>query len=135
MRLEAEHAPPTEDPDDAAVEHALARLLCGEVNWVALSTDERRTALVSAARGRDGLILEWVHHRVWRCRTELPLDRVAAVFRDFRRGDQAWIDSLAWRDVTNENWWVYLLLAGAAVVILLLLAPPLASFLRRMSAQ
>jgi len=120
MRLETENARAIEEPDDAVIGAALASLERRRTSWVALSVDKERSALVTAARGRSGYVLEVVGRRVRRCRRELPPEAVARIFRAYRRGDDTWSRDLAWKDVTNEGWWFYLvviLVLGVAVAL------------------
>jgi hypothetical protein len=110
--LEVEHRAIVECPDDAAIERALRRLVARRVDWVALSTDRRRSSLLSASRGQRGLVVECVGDRVRRCRKELPPEQVITAFKAFARDERSWQLELPWRDATGDGWWVYPLLAA-----------------------
>ena len=135
MILETSHDAPLESPDDGAVARALERLAAGEREWVALCRDRRRRELVSASRGRRGLVVEIVRRRVLRCRTPLPPDRVRRLFLDYARGDTLWQVPLAWRDVTNESLWAWLILVAAVTVSALIVLPKIVVFVRRLAER
>jgi hypothetical protein len=135
MRLETENAPAIEEPADAAIEKALASLERRGTSWVALSADAGRSALVTAARGRRGYVLEVVGRRVRRCRRELPPETVARIFRAYRRGDDTWSRDLAWKDVTNEGWWFYLVVILTLAVAVALAFRRLAEYLASLRAE
>lgn len=135
MFLEAQHSPIIASPDDAAIERALRRLVARRVDWVALSTDRRRSSLLSASRGQCWLVVECVGDRVRRCRKELTPEQVMTAFKAFARGEHSWQLELPWRDATGDGWWAYPLLAAATGWTCWVLWPRIAVVLERLGLK
>jgi hypothetical protein len=133
--LETSDDPAIANPDDASIARTLGRLAAGGLEWVALTEGGRHGVLLSAARGRRGLIVELVAERVRRCQRQLAVEAVAAAFTRQLRGDTQWQLLLLWEDVTNESWWVYLVMLAGTVVAALMLIPRLVGLIRHFGAQ
>ena len=121
MRLETEDGPAVEEPTGEQIRETLTGLSGRPGAFAILTRQDRPLEYLQTAGENHQFVVEY-HEGRKHCRAEadvLPLEEVAALFEAYNRGDEAWREMAAWKDVTKE-------ISGSAWVKVLILAVTLA---------
>ena len=121
MRLETEDGPAVEEPTGEQIREALSGLTGRADSFAILTRRDRPLEYLQTAGENHEFVVEYHEGRKhYRAEADvLPLEKVAALFEAYNRGDEAWRDMAAWQNVTKET-------SGSAWVKALILAVALA---------
>ncbi|KPJ74829.1 MAG: hypothetical protein AMS14_04750 [Planctomycetes bacterium DG_20] len=117
MRLDTEEGSAIDEPTGDQVREAVGGLGGRSGSFAILTRSDRPPAYLQTAGEADQFIIEYHEGRKhYRAEADvLPLEKVAALFEAYGRGDEAWREMVAWQDVTKE-------ISGSAWVKVLILA-------------
>ena len=122
MRLETEEGPAIEEPTDEQIREALAGLGGESGTFAILTRQDAPCEYVQTGGEENAFVVEYHENdRQYRATDDaLPLDKTAALFQAYNRGDERWREMVRWEDVTHEikgRPWIKIAIIAAALAV------------------